>query len=84
MGRTLVSAPPDQTISMEADNVLSWRAGMMVGSGAPSATDTAFLQTRLGTLGKVMFIVAMSGVCLRALIAVFTESPGELLEPNFL
>ena len=75
---------PNETLPMPEADQPSWRVGRFVGGGPPSVPDTAFLQQRLATLGKVMFIVAMSGVLLRGVIEASTIGPAQLLEPNYL
>ena len=74
------TSSPDPTRAMEQNGQPSWRVGRLLGSSPPSTTDTAFLQQRLATLGKVMFIVAMSGVCLRAVGESIKFGPGQLLQ----
>jgi len=49
-----------------------------------NVSDEAFLQERLATLGKVMFIVTMLGVSIRATGNVLTLGPESLLKADFL
>jgi serine/threonine-protein kinase len=49
-----------------------------------NVSDEAFLQKRLATLGKVMFIVTMLGVSVRATGSALTLGPESLLKPDFL
>jgi len=62
----------------------AWRIGRMVTDDSTSITDSALLQERLARLGKVMFLVAMSGVLFRGVVEASSGGFGQLIEPNFL
>ena len=82
---TIVSVqPPETAVPITRAGPPSWRVGRIVDPGSADTSDSSLLQGRLATLGKVMFIVSMSGVCLRALIEGIGLGPGQLTEPNFL
>ena len=76
--------PPETAVPITKAGPPSWRVGRIVDPSSRDPSDSVLLQERLAALGKVMFIVSMSGVCLRALIEGIGVGPGQLAEPNFL